>query len=124
MVRRVGLLAVVLLFAAPLMAQMVSNRDFNLPPMHPPMDAAGTSEVGKPQLSAQEKAMRRQADLQAAHQHLLEVQQETQQLLALANELEAEVEHSSAQALSVGALKKTQQIEKLAKDIRNKMKGK
>lgn len=44
-------------------------------------------------------------------------------LLALAQELKAEVDKSSKDTLSVDVVKKADEIEKLAKSVKEKMKG-
>jgi hypothetical protein len=48
---------------------------------------------------------------------------DTQKLVALANELKADVEKSNKDTLSLDVVRKADEIEKLAKSVREKMKG-
>ena|SRR5215471_511472 len=50
-----------------------------------------------------------------------EVSEDTDKLVKLANDLKAEVDKADRDTLSVGAVKKAEQIEKLAKSLKNKM---
>lgn len=56
--------------------------------------------------------------------HQKEIKKNVEKLFDLASELKAEVEKTDAvQVLSVGMLRKTEEIEKLAKEIRARAKG-
>jgi hypothetical protein len=48
---------------------------------------------------------------------------DTQKLVTLANELQADVQKSNKDTLSVDVIRKADEIEKLAKSVRDKMKG-
>jgi nitric oxide reductase activation protein len=48
---------------------------------------------------------------------------DTQKLVALANELQADVQKSNKDTLSLDVIRKADEIEKLAKSVREKMKG-
>jgi nitric oxide reductase activation protein len=48
---------------------------------------------------------------------------DTQKLLALANELKADVDKSSKDTLSIDVIRKADEIEKLAHSVKEKMKG-
>jgi hypothetical protein len=48
---------------------------------------------------------------------------DTQRLLALANELKADVDKSSKDTLSLDVIRKADEIEKLAHTVKEKMKG-
>jgi hypothetical protein len=48
---------------------------------------------------------------------------ETQKLLSLANELKSEVDKSTKDTLSLEVIRKADEIEKLAHDVKEKMKG-
>jgi hypothetical protein len=48
---------------------------------------------------------------------------DTQKLVALANELKSDVEKSNKDTLSMDVIRKADEIEKLAKSVRDKMKG-
>ena len=52
-----------------------------------------------------------------------EIKKETEKLLELATELKQSVDKSSENTLSLDVIKKAEQIEKLAKDVKEKMKG-
>ena len=52
-----------------------------------------------------------------------QLEADTQKLLALANELKAEVEKSNKDTLSLDVVRKADEIEKLAKSVRDKMRG-
>jgi hypothetical protein len=49
--------------------------------------------------------------------------EDTQKLLALANELKAEVDKSTKDTMSLEVIKKADEIEKLAHNVKEKMKG-
>lgn len=49
--------------------------------------------------------------------------EDTQKLLALANELKVDVDKSSKDTLSIDVIKKADEIEKLAHNVKEKMKG-
>ena len=63
--------------------------------------------------------MQREEILKADYQRTL---QDAGELLKLAEELKIELEKNDRHVLSLGMLKKTEQIEKLAKQIRQRMK--
>ncbi len=48
---------------------------------------------------------------------------DTEKLLALANELKSDVDKSSKNTLSLDVIKKADEIEKLARSVKDKMKG-
>jgi nitric oxide reductase activation protein len=48
---------------------------------------------------------------------------DTQKLVSLANELQSDVQKSSKDTLSMDVIRKADEIEKLAKSVRDKMKG-
>ncbi len=52
-----------------------------------------------------------------------ELKRDTEKLLALATELKTEVDKADENVLSLGVLRKTEQIEKLAKSVREKMRA-
>jgi nitric oxide reductase activation protein len=52
-----------------------------------------------------------------------QLEADTQKLVALANELKADVEKSNKDTLSLDVVRKADEIEKLAKSVRDKMKG-
>ena len=73
-----------------------------------PAPAEATGDTAKP------------ADLQTPQQKQLA--EDTAKLLILANELKAELDKSSKDTLSLGVIKKAEQVEKLAHKVRDEMK--
>ncbi len=122
MLRRLGLLAVVLFLSIPELAQDQAGV-YPVRPDYPVLDDLTLHSPGAPVLSPQEQRMRRQAQLQLAQHRMHRLHDEAQELVTLANQLKAELDTSGNQALSVEAIKKAQQIEKLAKNMRKNMKG-
>jgi hypothetical protein len=49
--------------------------------------------------------------------------EDTQKLLTLANQLKEEVDKSSKDTMSISVIKKAEEIEKLAKSVKERMKG-
>ncbi len=56
-------------------------------------------------------------------QRYAQLQRDSDQLLRLATELKQEVDKANSNTLSIDVIKKTEQIEKLAKSVRERMKG-
>lgn len=67
----------------------------------------------------QRKDMEKKANLQRQ----AEIKKDSEKLLELATELKQSVDKSSADTLSLDVIKKAEQIEKLAKSVKEKMKG-
>lgn len=68
---------------------------------------------------AQRKAMEKAANLQRQQ----DIKKDTEKLLELATELKQAVDKSNQDTLSLDVIKKAEQIEKLAKEVKDKMKG-
>ena len=62
-------------------------------------------------------------DKKANLQRQQDIQKDTEKLLELATELKQAVDKSSENTLSLDVIKKAEQIEKLAKTVKDKMKG-
>ncbi len=122
MVRRTGLVLGMLVLVLLQVAQGQRRRECNYNPCTKPSPELNdiTPPVGQ---SPQEKRSQDQVQLEAARRPLQELQKESEQLITLANELKAELDTTAGQALSLEAIKKARQIEKLAKDIRSKING-
>jgi len=73
---------------------------------------------GKPEAAG---AQKRQLAMNTARQK--EITDDTAKLLALANELKAEMDKSTKDTLSLAVVRKAEQIEKLAHAVREKMKA-
>ena len=69
----------------------------------------------------QDLEKRRKKELNKAR--FTELKRDTDRLLQLATELKTHVDKADENMLSLDVLKKTEQIEKLAKSVRDKMKG-
>jgi len=95
------------------MAQLRGAQPVQPPP--PPAQAGGPDTwTAKRQKELQKKAnLERQED----------IKKDTEKLLELATELKQAVEKSNENTLSMDVIKKAEQIEKLAKIVKDKMKG-
>jgi hypothetical protein len=67
----------------------------------------------------QQKAMQQKAILQRQQ----DIRKDTEKLLELATELKQAVDKSNKDTLSLDVVKKAEEIEKLAKSVKNKMRG-
>ncbi len=83
----------------------------------PPASAQQMPEMHKP------KAANLEQMEQAAEQHKTAVEKDTERLSQMVNELRQELEKTPAGTLSVSAVKKSKEIEKLAKRVRKEMQG-
>ena len=72
---------------------------------------------------AWQQQQRKEMDKRANVQRQEEIKKDTEKLLELATELKQSVDKSSANTLSLDVIKKAEQIEKLAKTVKEKMKG-
>jgi hypothetical protein len=88
-----------------------------VPPMPPPFGSGGepNDPIQHQQQEKMEKA--RNADRQK------QLVQDTDKLLALAKELKEEVGKSNSDTLSIDVVKKAGEIEKLAKSVKDRMRG-
>ena len=79
-------------------------------------------EVGPPPSPA-ELEMRKRIDKQRAQERFAQLKKDTDHLLELATQLKKSVDEASDQKLSLDVIRKAEQIEKLAKQVRQKMAG-
>lgn len=70
-----------------------------------------------------EEQQRKEMEKQANLQRQADIKKDTEKLLELATELKQYVDKSSENTLSLDVVKKAEQIEKLAKQVKEKMKG-
>ena len=87
----------------------------------PPLPGAG-QQGGSPEDVWQEQQrieMLKKANLQRQQ----EIKKDTEKLLELATELKQSVDKSNENTLSLDVIKKAEEIEKLAKTVKDKMKG-
>jgi len=83
----------------------------------PPQILIGNSDSATDSKLERDQAKSRNTERQK------QLEADTQKLLALANELKVEVEKSNKDTLSLDVVRKADEIEKLAKSVRDKMKG-
>jgi hypothetical protein len=67
--------------------------------------------------------MKKSAEKQRNQQRQTDLQKDTDQLFKLASELKKSVDSSNEHVLSLEVIRKTEQIEKLARSVRDKMKA-
>src|SRR5207248_3782580 len=67
--------------------------------------------------------MKKNAEKQRNQQRQSELRKDTDQLFELASELKKSVDNSNEHVLSVEVIRKTEQIERLARSVRDKMKA-
>ena len=75
-----------------------------------------------PETEASATFSREMLDRQAADRNLA-LRRDTDKLLELASQLKQNVDHTNPNLLSLDVIRKAQEIEKLAKSVREKMKG-
>jgi len=68
-------------------------------------------------------AMRKRAEKQRNEQRQSDLKKDTDQLFKLAQELKKSVDSSNEHVLSLEVIRKTEEVEKLARNIRTKMKA-
>jgi hypothetical protein len=118
MLRNLAILTLVLAGVLPQLAQ-------NHPPFPPPPpittmpDASGARRPPTPDEIRRKKAMEKAL----AHQRFLEMQRDTDRLFSLATDLKKEVDAAGQDTLSLDVIKKAETIEKLAKSVKQRMKG-
>lgn len=108
-----GIVVALILFAAPCALAQVRGQA----PLNQNIPAANSDDTG---LSADQRH-----DLQKKFnlQRQQEIKKDTDKLLQLATELKQSVDKSTENTLSLDVIKKAEQIEKLAKSVKDKMKG-
>jgi len=128
------------LFSSLLLAQPFSQRVSNPPqnnPNSPPNTGAPSSSPNpyalppdpqfNPKRNAQDQPSDAEVKLKKDHEKQMNknrfeaLKKDTEKLLSLANELKQNVDKSTEDTLSLDVVKKTEEIEKLAKKVREKM---
>ena len=79
-------------------------------------------EVGPPPSQA-EIEMKKRVEKQRSQERFEQIKKDTDHLLDLATQLKRSVDEASDQTLSLEVIRKAEQIEKLAKQVRQKMAG-
>jgi len=85
----------------------------------PPIDGGRPDDTNDP-MAAQQRASRARAMADDRQKHIVD---ETAKLLQLATELKAAVDKSNKNELSLEVVKKADDIEKLAHDVKQRMRG-
>lgn len=93
----------------------------NIPGMPPPVDPLGRNRLPETDPSAG-KIETQQAKLRN-NERQKRLEQDADKLLVLATELKQDVEKTDKNILSVDVIKKADEIEKLAKSVKDRMKG-
>lgn len=112
-----GLVLLICLFAIPAVAQNP------VPPAQPPPPRRGDMNV--PPADGDEAREQIEHDMakKAAKDRVAALKSDTDRLLKLSVELKAYVDKSDENVLSLDVIKKAEEIEKLAKSVKDKMKG-
>ncbi len=103
---------------------MISPRQLSaqMPPSlsGPPLDASGHRPGEEPDAAQKEMLAKLETRRNEARQQ--EIVRDTAKLLALATELKSDVDKTSKNVLSIDVIKKADEIDKLAKTIKERMK--
>jgi hypothetical protein len=110
------IISLLLLFAITSHAQIPGGRPTPPQPTAPPSPPAGDAGEAHDR-QARELAKKNNLERQAA------LKKDTDKLLKLAVELKNDVDKSNENVLSLDVLKKADEIEKLARSVKDKMKG-
>lgn len=93
------------------------EKDQPAPPNYPGQTQPARNE------DAWETQQRKSMEKKFNQQRQQDIQKDTEKLLELATELKQAVDKSNENMLSLDVIKKAEQIEKLAKQVKDKMKG-
>ena len=92
-------------------------------PAHLPQAGGQSHPPGAPPPTPAEIEMQKRMAKQRNQERFVQLKKETDHLLELATQLKKSVDEASDQTLSLEVIRKAEQIEKLAKQIRQKMVG-
>ena len=107
--------------AAVAMISVAGNALFQNPPRNVP-DFLNRLPDTNDQARMHQEQQARQKDFNALNAHRRkQVSEDTEKLVKLASDLKIEVDKSGSETLSTSAIRKAQAIEKLARDIKEKM---
>jgi len=110
-----------LCLAALVFAALVVNGSAQLQP--PPSSLPGARQHTDEGTSVWQEQQQKEQQKKANLQRQQEIKKDTEKLLELATELKQSVDKSNENTLSLDVIKKAEQIEKLAKSVKEKMKG-
>jgi hypothetical protein len=111
--------ALVLLFA---MTAVLADAQFTQAPPTPTFPPAPGTEQQQRNKTPQEQQVERDAAKQRNVQREQDIKRDTEKLLELATELKQYVDKTNENVISLDVIKKADQIEKLAKSVKEKMK--
>lgn len=123
---RTSAFVLILLIAGPIYA---SNPTDQLPSSTENTVITADPETGEPQFPPRKpedpglKEMNRKMQQERQKQNYRELKRDAERLLEVATELKQYVDKANEQVLSLEVLRKAEQMEKLAKDLKNRMKG-
>jgi hypothetical protein len=102
-----------------------NSQNSTMPPMQPPPSMQPSAPFGEPANPADPMARRQQERMEKARNsdRQKQLERDTDKLLELAKELKDEVSKSNKDTLSVDVVKKAAEIEKLAKSVKDRMRG-
>jgi hypothetical protein len=109
----------VLVLCVPLLAGHAQDSDSSAPGPA----AQGHSHVNPPPPTPAEIELQKRLARQRNQERFTRVKKDTDQLLELATQLKKSVDEANDQTLSLEVIRKAEQIEKLAKQVRQKMAG-
>ena len=112
--KKIGLICLLLAFSAPL--KLSSQQQ---PPVPPRLDLPQPDESAPSVPPQIQKEMRKKAN----EQRQAELKRDTDRLLKLSTELKEYVDKSNENVLSLDVIKKADEIEKLAHNVKTKMRG-
>jgi hypothetical protein len=115
--KRLGSITTVVLLLAPVCLAQLKTSQSQEPKTYP-----GQSEPVRAE-DAWEAQQRKNMEKKYNLQRQQDIQKDTEKLLELATELKQAVDKSNENMLSLDVIKKAEQIEKLAKQVKEKMKG-
>ena len=117
-------LLIVVLFATLLLPGLQAGaQNTGAPPIIPGAGDQFPPRAGQRQTSEAERKLEREQQKKRNEQRQEQLKRDTNKLLLLATQLKQEVDKSSENTLSLDVIKKAGEIEKLAKSVREKMRG-
>ena len=114
MMKAASLLFVLCLFLG--LAKFSSAQQIHLPP-----GIANSQGMGDTPVTSGDDAQKQQA-IAANQQRQIEIRRDTEKMAQLTQELNSDLQKSGSATVSVDAVKKVEQIEKLARSVKAKMK--
>ncbi|MGE5205830.1 MAG: hypothetical protein ACM3PW_09455 [Chlamydiota bacterium] len=120
-VSRLFIAVLVIIFLFP--GLQVRAQDSSTPPINAGPQFPQTPSAGQRQPSEAERKMEHEQQKKLNQERQAELKRDTDKLLQLATQLKHEVDKSNENTLSLEVMRKAGEIEKLAKSVREKMRG-